>query len=146
MHTPPRVIEMMNHLDEGNGRTMEQVRADFLDVQPLAENDVAVRLARIEAKLNATDQAKLIAEQLSRIESHLCALVQQRTIKDWYTTREVAILMDKKEYTVREWCRLRRIHCKKLGGGRGNEGEWRISHEELLRIQTEGLLPIPLKY
>jgi hypothetical protein len=58
MHTPPRVIEMMNSIaDMGEGRTMEQLRADFLDVQPDAVSDVAGRLARIEAKLDATAQA-----------------------------------------------------------------------------------------
>ena len=30
--------------------------------------------------------------------------------------------------------------------GRGCEEEWRISHEELERIQNEGLLPIPERY
>lgn len=32
MHTPPKVIELMNSIaDVGNGRTMEQIRADYFE-------------------------------------------------------------------------------------------------------------------
>jgi hypothetical protein len=48
----------------------------------------------------------------------------------------------KAEITVREWCRLGRVHAEKKGSGRGRYQSWVISHEELLRIQKEGLLPI----
>jgi hypothetical protein len=120
-------------VDNASGRTMEQLRVAYFEESLSQGGDVAGRLARIEATAQACERM-------------LSTLVQQRTIKDWYTTKEIATLLGKKEYTVREWCRLRRINSKKLSGGRGNEGEWRISHEELLRIQTEGLLPIPLQY
>ena len=70
----------------------------------------------------------------------------QRTIKESYTTVEVASIAGKKPYTVREWCRLQRINASKAMCGRGCEEEWRISHEDLLRIQNEGLLPIPDRY
>jgi len=36
-----------------------------------------------------------------------------------------------------------RIAAKKLPHGRGNEGEWRVPNEELLRYQKDGLLPLP---
>jgi hypothetical protein len=71
------------------------------------------------------------------------ALLQRKeTVKEFYTTKELAQLLGKKEYTVREWCRLERVAAKKLPGGRGNEGEWRIPHEELIRYRTDGLLPL----
>jgi hypothetical protein len=82
-------------------------------------------------------------EKLTKIESALDLLVQQRTIKDWYTTAEVAILLDKAEFTVREWCRLGRVDARKRACGRGPTQEWIISHHELLRIQNEGLRPLP---
>ena len=92
------------------------------------------------------DRLKRIEEALIKIESLLRVVTEQRVIKDWYATKEVAELLEKKEYTVREWCRLGRINCKKVAGGRGNEGEWRICHEELLRIQNQGLLPMPRRF
>ena len=81
-------------------------------------------------------------ERLSRLQADLSMLVQQRTVKDYYSTEEVAEILNKKPFTVRGWCRDGRVLAKKLLGGRGNEGEWRISHEELTRIQNEGLLPV----
>ena len=73
-------------------------------------------------------------------------LITQRTIKDSYDTKELAQILDRKPYTVREWCRLKRINAYKAMCGRGCEEEWRITHEELVRIQNEGLLPIPDRY
>jgi excisionase family DNA binding protein len=68
-------------------------------------------------------------------------LVEQRTVKDWYTTEEAAKLLGKAEFTVREWCRNGRVRAQKKGSGRGKHQSWVISHEEVLRIQKEGLLP-----
>ena len=50
-------------------------------------------------------------------------------------------ILGKAEFTVREWCRRRRIHAQKRRSGRGKFCSWVISHEELQRIQREGLLP-----
>lgn len=82
-------------------------------------------------------------ERLDQIEHILHILVGQRTIKDYYSTGELAAILDKAEWTVREWCRLGRINAEKRACGRGNALEWKICHEELERIQNEGLLPVP---
>jgi hypothetical protein len=82
-----------------------------------------------------------VLERLERIEAMLADLIAQRTVKDWYTTAEVATNLGKAEFTVREWCRHGRIHGHKKNNGRGKHHAWVISHEELLRIQREGLLP-----
>jgi predicted secreted protein len=99
---------------------------------------------------NVTVSVKELASRLARIESVLCDLhelvTNRQTVKDSYTTQEVAKILDKKPYTVREWCRLQRVHAFKAMCGRGCEEEWRITHEELLRIQNEGLLPPPEHY
>ena len=58
-----------------------------------------------------------------------------------YTTAEVARILGKSPYTVREWCRLGRVNAEREKDGRGGYGAWRISREELRRIQDEGLLP-----
>ena len=83
-----------------------------------------------------------IAERLDRIETSLQQLATQRLIKEYYSTSEVAKLVKRSEFTVREWCRLGRIAAEKRACGRGRSQEWMIPHDELMRFQCEGLLPI----
>ncbi|MCY2993348.1 MAG: helix-turn-helix domain-containing protein [Planctomycetota bacterium] len=85
---------------------------------------------------------ELLVQRLERIETLLEQLVSQRTVKDWYTIAEVAQILGRAEFTVREWCRLGRVSASKRECGRGRAKEWIISHEELTRIQNEGLLPM----
>ena len=59
-----------------------------------------------------------------------------------YSPAEVAVILNKRPYTVREWCRHGRIKAHKRPWGRGNEGEWEITHQELERIRNHGLLPV----
>lgn len=82
-----------------------------------------------------------VREQLNRIEATLQTLIEHKAIKEYYSTAEVAERLRRAEWTVREWCRLGRIHATKRACGRGPNGEWMISHQELERIQNEGLLP-----
>jgi transposase len=84
----------------------------------------------------------LVLNRLERIEGTLALLVQRQTVKDWYSTDEVAQILGKSEFTVREWARLRRIHAEKKSSGRGKYPAWVIGHQELLRIQREGLIPV----
>ena len=83
-----------------------------------------------------------IQTRLERIEFLLTALIEQKPPKEYYSTREIAELLDKAEFTVREWCRLGRVLAEKRQCGRGAANEWMISHDELIRIQNEGLLPL----
>ena len=83
-----------------------------------------------------------VGERLQRIEQMLQLLIQQRTVKDWYTTEEAAKILGKAEFTVRNYCRLGRIKGEKKSSGRGKFQSWVISHDELLRIQREGILPL----
>jgi hypothetical protein len=83
-----------------------------------------------------------VLERLDRMEALLGELLRQRAVKDWYTTDEVAEILGRAKFTVREWCRHGRVHCRKQNNGRGKHRAWVISHEELLRIQREGLLPL----
>ncbi len=82
-----------------------------------------------------------VEERLEKIESMLGVLIERQQVREWYTTEEVAEILGKAKFTVREWCRLDRVHCRKKDSGRGKHQSWAISHEELLRIQREGLLP-----
>ena len=83
-----------------------------------------------------------LSQRLQRIESMLSALLEREQTKEFYSTREVAELLGKAEFTVREWCRLGRVLAEKRPCGRGVSKEWMISHDELQRIQNEGLLPV----
>ncbi len=80
--------------------------------------------------------------RLDRIEGMLTALVERQTIKDFYSTDEFTQIVGKAEFTVREWCRLGRIRAEKRRSRRGAHAAWVVSHEELMRYQREGLLPI----
>jgi hypothetical protein len=91
--------------------------------------------------MSDTTQIDEVLQRLDRIESALAELLLQKTIKEWYSTSEMARILDRAEYTVREWCRQGRIQAKKKACGRGKAGEWLVSHEELMRLKNEGLLP-----
>ncbi len=84
-----------------------------------------------------------ILAHLRRIEQAVGALTEQRQVQDWYDTKTVAEILGKSQYRVREWCRLGRVHAEKRPCGRGNSKEWMMSHDELMRIKGEGLLPLP---
>lgn len=83
-----------------------------------------------------------VEDRLARIEAMLAVLVEQQTVRDWYTTEQAAQILGKAEYTVRSWCRLGRIRARKKDSGRGAHNAYAISHEELQRVQREGLLPV----
>jgi hypothetical protein len=83
-----------------------------------------------------------LSARLDRIEGMLTVLVERQTIKDFYATDEFAVIVGKTEFTVREWCRLGRVRAEKRLSGRGAHASWVVSHQELLRYQREGLLPI----
>ncbi len=83
-----------------------------------------------------------LTRKLDRVQETLEGLVRQQATREWYGTEEAAALLAKAEFTVREWCRLGRIHAEKRGSGRGKYQSWVISHEEILRVQREGLLPL----
>lgn len=82
-----------------------------------------------------------ILERLERIELVLRSLTGQRLVQDWYDTQTAAEILGRSPYSVREWCRLGRVQAEKRACGRGRSKEWMISHQELMRIKAEGLLP-----
>jgi hypothetical protein len=83
-----------------------------------------------------------ILKKLDHLEAMLIVLVDRAAVREWYSTDEFAQLVGKAEFTVREWCRHGRIHAEKRISGRGAFSAWVISHQELLRYQREGLLPL----
>jgi hypothetical protein len=81
-----------------------------------------------------------ILNRLEQIEAKLDSLAGQPAVQDYYGVAEFANRVDREEFTVREWCRLGRIDAEKRNCGRGKSQEWKISHEELLRYLSDGLL------
>lgn len=88
-----------------------------------------------------TERFDEVIDRLAKVEAALDLLVKRETVKDWYSTDELAQILGKAEFTVREWCRLGRVRAEKKGSGRGKFFAWVVSHDEVLRIQREGLLP-----
>ena len=70
-------------------------------------------------------------EQLLRLER----LLARSEVKETYTTKEIAAKLGRSEWTVRQWCNRRQAKARKL-----RDGEWRIPHEELVRLQNDGPL------
>ena len=75
-------------------------------------------------------------EQLDRVERR----VGLGVVKEMYTTEEVAGRIGRSEWTVRQWCNKGQVRGRKVRG-RGRQGEWRIPHDELVRVQNDGPLP-----
>ena len=83
-----------------------------------------------------------ILARLERLEAMLVVLVERQTVKNFYEIEEFSKLVGKSCFTCREWCRLGRIRAEKKLSGRGAYARWCVSHQELLRVQREGLLPL----
>jgi len=87
-----------------------------------------------------------IVGRLERIEAIVVSLAEKQRVQDWYTTGEFAAIVDRSEFTVREYCRHGRVNAKKRASGRGSHCSWVISHQELVRFQHEGLLPLQNRF
>ena len=85
-----------------------------------------------------------LEERLARMEEMLAVLVGRQTVREFYTVEEFARLVGRSVLTCREWCRQGRINASKKQSGRGAFAAWVISHEELVRYQRFGLLPVNL--
>ncbi len=93
------------------------------------------------------DRLERLEQGQSRILSVLAeirvATPAREMRKEAYSVAEVAEILGKRPYTVREWCRLARVNARKRPCGRGRTEDWEISLEELERIRSHGLLPLP---
>jgi hypothetical protein len=94
--------------------------------------NIEERLDKLEGRLGV----------LEKIEAMLVVLVERQQVREWYSIEEFARIVGRAEFTCREWCRLGRIRAEKRLSGRGAFPAWVVSHDELLRYQREGLLPI----
>lgn len=81
-------------------------------------------------------EIKSLAERLDRIEKRLSLNVA----KDAYTVEEAAERFGNAVFTVRQWANRGCIRATKTRGT-GKRGTWRISAEELARVQEHGPSP-----
>ena len=81
-------------------------------------------------------------ERLEKIEALLAVLVGRQQVREFYEVEEFARLVGRDRFTVREWARHGRIKADKRLSGRGAHAQWVVSHDEFLRYQREGLLPL----
>jgi hypothetical protein len=117
---------------------MDMRTAEF--VQEVVRQAIGLNRAEERTSLQA------ILERLDRIEQRLAIAVE----KEVYTTEEVAERLTALKrkvtpWTVRQWCNLGQVPGAKKVRGQGRNGEWRIPHEALLRLQNEGPLPAPTR-
>jgi hypothetical protein len=89
-------------------------------------------------------EQQLILERLDRIEAALVELTRQRQVKDYYTVEEFGAIVGLAPFMAGQHCRMGRIRATKKGSGRGPHKCWAIAHDELLRYQRDGLLPLRL--
>lgn len=108
----------------------------------VSENGCSPRSSSQNSDGLSSELMKMLIVRMERIEESMQRLLRNQTVQDYYSTGDIARLLGKSDFTIREWCRLRRVHAEKRNCGRGNTREWMISHDELLRIQSEGLLPV----
>ena len=84
----------------------------------------------------ASDTIPKLETQLTEIRDLLQK--QEKLIrpveKKCYSVDEVAGLTSYKAWTIRQGCNKGRIK-----GQKGDDGRWRISHDELVRLQEDGL-------
>lgn len=83
-----------------------------------------------------------LEERLERIELLLASLVERERVREFYSVEEFARIVDRAPFTVREWARHGRLNTVRKESGRGAYRSYAIAHDELLRFQKEGLLPL----
>src|SRR5262249_32936636 len=117
--------------------------ASSMGRRPGARSPVEARQEQPEdSSKRPMDQLTVISDKLDHLSAMVASLLERQRVQEWYTTAEAAALLGKAEFTIREGCRLGRIRAEKRRSGRGAHPAWVVAHEELLRYQREGLLPL----
>jgi hypothetical protein len=94
-------------------------------------------MIQADAQTDVVSLLLAMGQRLERIEHKLEMNVEKET----YTVEEAAERLGRRPWTVRQWCNLGQVRGAYKVRGQGRRGEWRIPHEELVRLQNEGPLP-----
>jgi hypothetical protein len=81
-------------------------------------------------------------ELLQRLEQKIEFLLQRSVVKAFYTVEEFAAMVNRAPFTVRQWANLGRISATRSMTQTGPSQRWVISHDEYIRFQRDGLLPL----
>lgn len=99
---------------------------------------------QVSGSPSTAEMLAVVREQLQRIESQLRLLVtshERGLEKEFYTVKELALRTGRAEFTVRAWCRTGRVRATRVRGPAGMLGAFKISRDEVARMEKEGLLP-----
>ena len=80
------------------------------------------------------DPTTLLAEVLTRLE-RMERTLAVGVVRDYYTVQQAAERLRLSTWTVRQAANTGRIRAVKARNGR----DWRIPHDELMRVEGEGL-------
>jgi hypothetical protein len=85
---------------------------------------------------------RALEDQLHRVEKQngeiLAVLTKAHDNRKWYPAEDVARRTDRQPWTIRQLCNKGLIR-----GIKGEDGKWKISAEELSRLETEGVPRLP---
>jgi excisionase family DNA binding protein len=109
------------------------VRADYHDLD--FDNAVCAYYGGSVMPEAPAEMAEIIS-RLDRIEK----LMTLNVVKEAYSVEDVAERLGNAIFTVRQWCNKGHIRATKTRGV-GKRGSWRISAEELARVQEHGPSP-----
>ena len=92
--------------------------------------------------LEQTEKLVAIVEKMGQIEKDLNDKPNTAPVRDYYTSKTFPPVVEGrlKAETVATYLLQGKLLGFKTQGGRGESGEWRLSHEEYLRYEAEGLL------
>ncbi len=80
---------------------------------------------------------KEILNRIERMETRLSLSVE----KESYTVEDAAERLGRRPWTVRQWCNKGQVQGAYKVRGKGRTGEWRIPHEGLVGLQSQGPSP-----
>jgi hypothetical protein len=83
---------------------------------------------------NVLEQNRALLERIDQLEENLAIARPKET----YTVEEAAERLNRRPYTVRQWCNKGQVKDVYKVRGKGRQGEWRIPHEVLVKLQAEG--------
>jgi ribosomal protein L16 Arg81 hydroxylase len=103
------------------------------DVLPMTDRTTIL----IEAVEDMRTMMKELINRYAQLEKRFNLSVE----KESYTVEQAGERLNRKPWTVRQWCNKGQVKGAYKVHGKGRTGEWRIPHEELVRLQNEGPLP-----
>ena len=90
--------------------------------------------------LGCTKQIEALVDEHRQTREELAAMRKQLALnitREAYSVEQVSERVKREPETVRQWCNLGNIRATKVHG-KGRQGEWRISADELTRVEAEG--------